>query len=165
MSNQVLQKTPWQIKNDTFDYLSKIEEIKNYHIFFARFGFYPNALVDHYNKSRAQTDALITVLAILRYKYDTGQLPESLDKLIVAGYLKAIPKDPYSDGSLIYKITEDGFTLYSVGEDFTDDGGIIDRDKVSWREISLNLHVPDIVYWPVEIIEPKPVDFGMGGFQ
>jgi hypothetical protein len=50
------------------------------------------------------------------------------------GNLKEVPQDPYSDGDLVYRKTEDGFTLYSLGADFDDDGGIENPDN-QWGQI------------------------------
>jgi len=95
-----------------------------------------------YHQTKSDAEAVVAVLAILRYKADTGQYPESLDKLVSAGYLQSVPMDPYSDGPLVYKVTEDNFTLYSVGENFVDDGG--------------KAYPADIIYWPVKRLErPK----------
>jgi hypothetical protein len=51
------------------------------------------------------------------------RLPASLDELISAGYIQFVPMDPYSNGPLVYKPAGDNFKLYSVGYDFSDDGG------------------------------------------
>jgi hypothetical protein len=80
---------------------------------------------------KADRDALITTLAILRYKKQTGKYPEQMDVLVKDGYLKEIPKDPYSSGSLVFKRTEEGFLLYSVGPNLTDDGG-----EPGWTDLS-----------------------------
>ena len=108
-------------------------------------------------KTRAQAEALIATLAVFRFKADTGQFPESVDKLVSSGYLQAVPNDPYSSSSLVYKLTEDGFKLYSVGKDFSDDDGMIKvvneaMQMPGFRGTSIfpHVHSPDIVYWPVE---------------
>jgi hypothetical protein len=67
---------------------------------------------------------LTTELAIRLFKDDHGRLPDSLDQL-VPKYLASSPIDPYSaDGaSLIYRLSGDGYLLYSIGPDRRDDGG------------------------------------------
>jgi hypothetical protein len=162
LSEQMMHKTPWQSKNESFNYSGKLAEIENSHIYFQILPMQPEGIQHAYYKTKAQTDALLAVLAILRYKNDTGRLPESLNTLVDAGYLKAVPNDPYSDGPLIYRLMNDNFKLYSVGEDFTDNGGITNNNEVLRRDISINVHTPDIVYWPIEIIEPQSTDFRMG---
>ena len=61
-------------------------------------------------------------LAIQLYQSDRGQLPSRLDDL-VPQYLAAVPIDAYSGRPLIYRPTPDGFVLYSVGHDHSDNGG------------------------------------------
>ncbi len=138
--NQVMTKTPWQIKNEGRDYFGEIESINNCYFSLKILGIGiidPKSTFHTYHKTRAQAEALIAILAILRYKADTGQLPESLDKLVAIGYLQRLPNDPYNDGPLVYKFAEDNFKLYSVGKDFSDDGGAVKLDL-------------DDVYWPFE---------------
>ena len=74
---------------------------------------------------RMKTDrtALLTVLALQRYEKDNGAYPENLRALVESGYLEKLPMDPYSDGPLVYKKTDEGFILYSFGENLSDDGG------------------------------------------
>jgi hypothetical protein len=154
ISDQVMGKTPWQIKNDERDYFKEIQNINSSNFFLEIFGISPESFFHLHYKTRAQTEALIAVLATLRYKIDTGRFPESLESLVSAGYLQELPNDPYSDGPLTYKLTRDNFTLYSVGDDFTDDGGVIEITETAtgWPGLIRTvprIHSPDIVYWPV----------------
>jgi len=130
------------------------------------FGVSPKSIFHSCYETKAQTEALITVLAILRYKADTGQFPETLDGLVSSGYLKAVPNDPYSNSALVYKLTEDGFKLYSVGKDFSDDGGTIEvvneaMQMPGFRKTGIipRIHSPDIVYWPVRDLEKLRYEF------
>jgi hypothetical protein len=97
---------------------------------------------------RASQAGLIGTLAILRFEKENGQLPEDWEELHCKGYLKTIPMDPFSDKPLVYKKTEDGFILYSVGLNFTDDGGVPGTDKNGkprmWGENG------DEIFWPVK---------------
>ncbi|NQT01099.1 MAG: hypothetical protein HQ580_03690 [Planctomycetes bacterium] len=63
-----------------------------------------------------------TALAVERYRLAEGHLPESLENLVPA-YMEFIPKDPFDGRSLRYFTRENGFVVYSVGEDLTDEGG------------------------------------------
>lgn len=92
------------------------------------------------HRTRTQTDALITTIAVLRYKADKNQLPENLDRLVADGYLNNPPQDPYSAGPLTYKRTDYNFLLYSLGANFDDDGGTPDR----WGQEG-----GDHVFWPL----------------
>ena len=99
-------------------------------------------------QGRALHEARIAILAIQRWRLEKEEYPATLDELIEAGYLKELPKDPYSDKALIYKKIEDNFVLYSIGRNFEDDGGKVfekDGDVQKWgaREDG------DAVFWPV----------------
>lgn len=93
-------------------------------------------------------EATITVLAILRYGAEKGNYPETLEDIMTEGYLSQVPMDPYSSKPLVYKKTEDNFTLYSVGPNFEDDGGRVFRNEqgkvIQWEEGG------DAVFWPVQ---------------
>lgn len=99
-------------------------------------------------RCRVAADALITTFAVLRYKAEKNQFPESLDQLVSAGYLKQLPIDPYSDGPLVYKRLDGDFMLYSFGADFDDDGGVHSK----WGKYSQG---GDRVFWPVQKEEEK----------
>ncbi len=96
---------------------------------------------------KVQCEAVVTVLAILRYKQDKGEYPEMLNQLVKAGYLKQIPIDPYSDKPLVYRKTDGNFILYSVGLDFTDDGGEFCYGDDGRARIWLDKK-GDAVFWP-----------------
>ena len=55
--------------------------------------------------------------------------------------------DPWSDKPLAYKKTENDFILYSVGPNFTDDGGEHGRDRdgriQKWADNG------DMIFWPL----------------
>ena len=79
-------------------------------------------------RNKTDVEATLVIIPILRYRQDTGSYPEDLEELVTAGYLKEIPIDSFSDKPLVYRKTDDDFLLYSVGGNFTDDGGKIVRD-------------------------------------
>ncbi|MHC4220946.1 MAG: hypothetical protein ACYST9_00875, partial [Planctomycetota bacterium] len=97
---------------------------------------------------KTERTAVLVVLALQQWQLDKGLYPANLDELVAAGYLKEMPMDPFSGKPLVYKKTDDGFTLYSVGLNFTDDGGIVGRDKrdrvSSWADEG------DTIFWPTE---------------
>lgn len=100
------------------------------------------------HRSRIGTEATLTIIAVLRYKQDTGDYPDSLKELIAANYLKELPIDPYSDKPLVYKTTDDSFILYGVGLNFADDGGTVaevNGKPVKWGTKEQG----DWVLWPV----------------
>lgn len=104
------------------------------------------SIIGYRNKTDAE--ATLGLIAILRHKENIGKFPENLDELVEAGLLEALPTDPFSDKPFVYKRTDDGFTLYSFGENLIDDGGKVFRDdkgraKVWWDE-------GDAVFWPID---------------
>lgn len=62
-------------------------------------------------------------LAVERYRLAHGALPETLDDL-VPEYLKGVPLDPFAKAPLKYLRKDGGYSVYSVGRDRKDDGGI-----------------------------------------
>ena len=91
--------------------------------------------------------AAITLLAIQRYFRATGGYPDRLDQLAEQSYLSELPKDPFGQGPLTYKRTNDGFLLYSWGEDRKDDGGQIGTDDQG--QPYNRPENGDWVFWPV----------------
>jgi len=102
-------------------------------------------------QGRALHEATIAILGIQRWRLEKGGYPATLNELIEAGYLTKLPMDPYSGTSLIYKKTEDSFVLYSMGENFEDDGGKVfekDGDVQKWGARGAR-EGGDAVFWPV----------------
>ena len=89
------------------------------------------------HKTRTDAQATLTVIAILRYHKQNSVFPENLRVLVDSGLLTEIPIDPFSDKTLIYRKTDGDFTLYSVGSDFEDDGGVETEERKE-----------DRVFWP-----------------
>ncbi|MHC4747605.1 MAG: hypothetical protein ACYS18_09865, partial [Planctomycetota bacterium] len=106
-----------------------------------------NRIIEISYRLPTDADATLAVIAVLRYKQDKGAYPEGLEELVASDYLKKMPMDSWSDEPLVYKKTEDDFTLYSVGFNFIDDGGQFGKDKKGnprvWAEEG------DAVFWPV----------------
>ena len=61
-------------------------------------------------------------LALERYRLAHNQLPISLSALI-PDYLEDIPKDPYDGQNIRYMKIENGYKIYSVGDDCIDNKG------------------------------------------
>jgi hypothetical protein len=98
-------------------------------------------------QAKADHQALVTILAIKRYRLETGGYQPGLKTLVDAGYLNKLPMDPFSDRALVYRLAGESFLLYSVGRDFKDDGGQFSRGKhgrpTVWADNG------DAVFWPV----------------
>ena len=138
---RIAYKTPAQLHSEGVDANGIVEEMKKTNPLL-------NMLTPNFVKaleisfrSKAETDALIVILALLRYRDKEGGYPDGLQQLVSAGYLKELPPDPYSSSSFIYRKKGDDFILYSVGADFVDNGG---KHDSKWGANS-----GDYVFWPV----------------
>jgi hypothetical protein len=155
LAKEKAYKTPWQWHNECADFemdadnwstLKKIRYwrywpwLDSFYVYnsptFTRWAYYHKTLAD----------ALITTLALIRFKLSSGDYPESLEDLVTAGYLKSLPMDPFSEQPLVYKKTDNGFMLYSVGFNFKDDGGQVYHNE----EGKIRLWEGDAVFWPVQ---------------
>lgn len=64
---------------------------------------------------RRRASATLAVLAIARFEDRTGTRPATLNDLVAAGILTAVPADPYADRPLRYDAIRQ--LLWSVGAD------------------------------------------------
>ena len=85
---------------------------------------------------------------MLRFQKEKGKYPDNLEEMVKAGYLTKLPHDPFSPGPLTYKKTEDGFLLYSWGENLKDDDGEVVRNEKG--KIKQFAETGDWVFWPIE---------------
>ena len=141
--SQAAHKTPAQLRNEGEDLEKVVEEMTRDNPFLLMLMPAIERVLRISFRGKIETDALITTVALLRYKAKKGQLPSDLQQLVSAGYLKELPIDPFSDAPLVYKQIGDDFILYSFGADFDDDGGT--RSK--WGEGEKG---GDQVFWPAK---------------
>jgi hypothetical protein len=73
-------------------------------------------------RSRARLRSLAVGVACERFRQANGRWPKELTEIPKA-ILAEIPTDPYTGGSLKYKLLADGIVVYAVGDDKADDGG------------------------------------------
>ncbi|MBN1391352.1 MAG: hypothetical protein JW947_00960 [Sedimentisphaerales bacterium] len=146
---EISKKSPAELKLKSIDLNKQIESIVRGNFFL---NVWAPALVPIYKTSyrvKAEVQSVPVIIAALRFKIDKGQYPEDMAELRQSGYITEIPIDPWSDQPLVYKRTADGFTLYSVGLNFKDDGGEVHRDEEGklklWDDES-----GDAVFWPVQ---------------
>ncbi|MGQ9880516.1 MAG: hypothetical protein ACUVSV_06585 [Armatimonadota bacterium] len=78
-----------------------------------------NAFLYHHARTEARIRLLACAAAVRAYRLRHGSYPSSLQEAGVAD----LNKDPFTGGEFVYKPSEQGFLLYSVGEDGKDDGG------------------------------------------
>jgi len=147
---EILAETPYDLRNEAIDEQEGNEEVRIAPIMLKITTPAYRRVSQIAWRMKTGRQALLTVLAIMRYEREKGQYPADLNELVEAGYLKKLPIDPYSDGPLIYRRTNGGFLLYSFGMDFTDDGGKLGLGSRGtprmWADNG------DWVFWPV----PKP---------
>ena len=98
---------------------------------------YRNAINSH---------ATLAVLALIEYQKEFGRFPDSLETLVEKDLLQRVPIDPFSNQPLVYRKTDTGFTLYSVGSNFTDDGGVPATDDEG-KPRQWGNH-GDWIFWP-----------------
>jgi hypothetical protein len=107
----------------------------------------PNVLIPQMDNQRFQNldkrglvrlQLMETRLALELFRREHGQWPTGWQDL-VPEYLAAIPADPFSKSSLIYRRQGDSFLLYSVGPDGRDDGC-----RLSSKEYDMKLEGFDI---------------------
>ncbi len=72
--------------------------------------------------AKMQFDLTLLATALAAHKAERGEYPAALAEL-KPEYLKTIPNDLFIEKPLHYTRTADGYVLYSVGPDMTDDGG------------------------------------------
>ncbi len=135
--DMVAAKTPWQLHNE------KTQSITGDNPLIETAGSAMPKVIELESRIRADEQALITTLVILRYNAESDGYPGALPQLVSAGYLNELPIDPFSNKPFVYKRTRDSFTLYSFGADFDDDGGLHSK----W---GLGEEGGDQVFWPLE---------------
>jgi hypothetical protein len=145
--NTLTNYTPYQKKTENIKRVYDcLKELSFRHMLIKTLVPALEKVIDYSYKTKAHYEAMLTMLAVLRYGNQKGTLPDDLTQLVSAGYLTSVPADPYSADSLVYKKTEGGFTLYSIGSNFTDEGGKHGTDKHGekrkWADNG------DMVFWP-----------------
>src|SRR5207237_6032391 len=91
--------------------------------------------------------------ALAWYQREHGHYPKTLD-LLAPKYLVKIPQDIFSGKALIYRPSEKGYLLYSVGPNGKDDGGRGYDDELPGDDLSVRMPLPELGRKPEEA---KPV--------
>ena len=65
---------------------------------------------------------MATAVEVERFRRKTGELPDMLREL-TPSYLRAIPIDPFDGREVRYVRRADGYRVYSVGSNCSDEGG------------------------------------------
>ncbi len=144
-SSDLLEKTPYELHLKGESHLW--DELGKECFMLQMLGPAHGSLSELSWRLKTARSGLLTVVAVLLYQKEKGGCPIDLNKLVSNGYLKNLPMDPYSDRPLIYRKTDEGFTLYSVGPNFEDDGGQFAKGKKG--KLRLWADEGDAVFWPV----------------
>ena len=143
--DKITRKTPAQIQAENIDIEKQAMELVKGNILLEILTPAIGRVCEIAYRNKIDVEAALAVIAMLRYRQDKGGYPESLGKLIEANYLRKLPLDPFSDSPLVYKKTDDDFILYSIGQNFKDDGGLRYSEH-PWGGYDKG----DRVFWPVE---------------
>ena len=105
-------------------------------------------MLQKYKYSMAYRKGTLLMVAIKRYKDAFDNWPQNLTEIKTL----ATPDtfiDPLNNGEFAYKLTEDGFTLYSKGENGIDDGGECETNfNKAWRK--WETIKDDWMIWPIK---------------
>ncbi len=142
------RKTPFEMRTEQIEIQTAAQELTKGNILLEIMtpGF--SRIIELGHRDRANGEATGAVIATILYEKEKGAFPDSLEELVEKGFLEGVPMDPYSDGALVYRKAGDGFTLYSVGENFDDDGGTAGRDRDGRPKLWGSSG--DAVFWPVD---------------
>jgi hypothetical protein len=141
--SRFLSMSPWQAKAEGLDFYEDLAGLTHENPLVTMLLFNASGVARLRAHYAAKQDALVATLALMRYRQEKAEFPGSLQELVSAGYLSRLPTDPYSDNSLVYRRTDADFMLYSVAEDFDDDGG--------WHsDWGRGEDGGDYVFWPVQ---------------
>lgn len=124
--------SPWELHQKKLENFEKLERLQFDNLFLIAHGIWYGGYYNKYYYLKTRFESLITTVAILRFSQDKRHLPDDLDELIKTEYLRQFPIDPYSGKSLIYKVEDDNFKIYSIGQNFKDDGGKGTGDLIFW---------------------------------
>ncbi len=145
----IARKSPAQIHSEGIDVGKESMKIVEGNLLLEMLSPALGRVIELSSRNKISVKSTLTIIALVRYNQDKGQYPDSLKELVDSGYLKELPADPWSDKPLVYKKTDKGFILYSIGLNSKDDGGVVARDKEGNVQM-WNNNEGDAVFWPVE---------------
>ncbi len=109
-------------------------------------------------RTRAWLRCATAAVAAERYRIDRGDWPVSLEALVQAGLLPAVPTDPCDGNPLRYRRLADGVVVYSVGMDGIDNGGHLDRSNPTAPGGDLGFRLWDPAARRQPPLPPPPVE-------
>jgi hypothetical protein len=86
---------------------------------------------------------LHVAFALACYHREHGRYPDKLDALAPA-YLENVPQDLFAGAALIYRPTEKGYLLYSIGVNGRDDEGRGFGDDPPADDLNVRMPLPEL---------------------
>jgi hypothetical protein len=100
--------------------------------------------VEAIQKAKARTQCAIVAIAAERFRRQHGQWPTTLDELVKAKLISAVPIDPFDCQPLQWKIVPEGRVIYPIGNDKLGDSlGPVTSAKNDRMTIEFRLYDPD----------------------
>lgn len=94
-----------------------------------------------YMRTDSYQQASRLIVGLRRYKNEHGEWPASLEE-IRGSVTDKLFVDPVNGGEYGYELTDDGFAIYTKGENGIDEGGVIGREKEDGSKTD------DFTFWP-----------------
>ena len=106
-----------------------------------------------YLQTIASARCLRILITLRRYEREIGSWPKSLDR-VKSSLPKEVVTDPFTKSDFIYRFTDDGFTLYSVGPNGIDEDG---QQSSTFAPNSMRIvyHEDDVRCWPPKLLAPE----------
>jgi hypothetical protein len=116
-------------------------------------------------RNQAQQRCAIVALAAERFRRAQDRWPASAAELQTAGFLKAVPTDPFDGRPVRLAARPDGLIAYSVGPDGEDNGGLVDPRNWRAQGTDLGFRLWDVAQRRQEPLPPRPAEpaFPPGG--
>lgn len=103
----------------------------------------PSFVRDSQMLAEARLEVTQTGLALAAYEREHARYPDALDEM-VPDFFEDVPLDPCGEQDFIYQPSDDGYVLYSVGRNLTDDNGHEREDDPHGDDIVLRVPGRDI---------------------
>src|SRR5262249_29379524 len=101
-----------------------------------------NKVQDAIDRTEQTQRNLQVAFALAAYRADSGRYPARLDER-APKYLAGVPGDVFSGGPLIYRPSDDGYLLYSVGVNGIDDEGRSIEDQPRGDDLRVRIPVTE----------------------
>jgi WD40 repeat protein len=96
-----------------------------------------------YDRTEQTQRNLYLAFGLAAYRVENGRYPAKLDEL-APRYLAAIPDDLFSGKALIYRPSDKGYLLYSMGVNGKDDGGRSYGDEPPGDDLCVRMPPPEL---------------------